>query len=58
MSPAASAFTTYLWHYVTARLLYDELIRPLLHARVSTAAAVVAVAAAAFCLGRLSRGRV
>ena len=57
MTPAASAFPTYLWHYLTARLVYDELMRPMLHGRVSTAGAVVVVAVAAFCLGRLSRRR-
>ncbi|HTU85249.1 MAG TPA: hypothetical protein VMF57_06715 [Solirubrobacteraceae bacterium] len=27
MTTPASAFLTYLWHYMVARLLYDELVR-------------------------------
>ena len=34
---------TYLWHYTVARLLYDDLLRPL-----GTAALVLAVAVAVF----------
>jgi positive regulator of sigma E activity len=29
----ASTLLVYLWHYLVARLLYDELLRPLLHGR-------------------------
>ncbi|MGP0037051.1 MAG: hypothetical protein ACLP4R_21145 [Solirubrobacteraceae bacterium] len=57
MTAQASVFVTYLWHYVVARGIYDELMRPLLHGHVSTAAVVAAVIAVAFCLGRLSRRR-
>jgi hypothetical protein len=57
MTLVASAFLTYLWHYMTARLLYDEMARPLLHGRVSTVGALAAVAAAGFVLGRVSRRR-
>ena len=30
MSAGATAFLTYLWHYVLARLLYDGVVRPLI----------------------------
>jgi hypothetical protein len=29
----ASSLLVYLWHYLVARLLYDELLRPVLHGR-------------------------
>lgn len=29
----ATTLLTYIWHYVAARLLYDELIRPLAEGR-------------------------
>lgn len=55
MSIATTLFT-YIWHYVVARLLYDELIRPLadgrLYALVPLAALVVVVALAARTLRR------
>lgn len=52
----ATTLFTYIWHYVVARLLYDELIRPLadgrLYALVPLAALVVVVALAARTLRR------
>jgi hypothetical protein len=30
---ASVGFVTYLWHYLIARLLYDQLIWPLFHGR-------------------------
>jgi hypothetical protein len=46
MSGPASAFVTYLWHYVVARLLYDDLVRPLTGGRHLALVAVVGIAVA------------
>ena len=55
MAPA-SAFVTYLWHYMLARFLYDELARPLVHGRVPiplvVAVAIVAALAVTRAVGR------
>ncbi len=50
----ATEFVTYLWHYMLARLLYDELVRRILHGH-APAWWLVAVLAA-FVLA-LARGR-
>jgi hypothetical protein len=55
MTSAAIPFITYLWHYLVARLLYDHLVRPLIHSRVSVLALVCAIALAAFAFGWWSR---
>ena len=48
---------TYVWHYVVARLVYDQLLRPAIHGHVvRTLLVVCAVPAAGFAIGRL-RGR-
>ena len=44
MSAPATAFVTYLWHYVVARLLYDDLVHPLSRGQVPTTFVVTAVA--------------
>jgi hypothetical protein len=54
---AASEFVTYLWHYVVARLLYDDFVRRLVHGHVPAAVSVVAIAMLAFAVGRLTRRR-
>ena len=53
----AAAFLTYLWHYVVARTIYDDLMRPLLHGHGSGAVALACIAVASFALGRLTRRR-
>ncbi len=56
----ATPFVTYLWHYLVARLLYDELIRPLLAGRVLALvplAAIVALSVLAYRAIRRSRSR-
>jgi hypothetical protein len=58
MIAPATALLTYLWHYLVARTLYDQLLRPLIHGRVPAVLIVVCVAMAAFALGRLTRRRV
>ncbi len=58
MTAPGSAFVTYLWHYVLARLLYDELVRPLSRGHVPPTVVLVAIAAAvAFGLRRRSGRR-
>jgi hypothetical protein len=44
MSACATAFVTYLWHYVVARLLYDDLVHPLSRGHAPVAFLVTAVA--------------
>lgn len=53
MTSPATEFVTYLWHYVLARAIYDELLRW----HVSRWLIVGAVAAASFVLGRQTRRR-
>jgi len=57
MTAPATAFVTYLWHYVLARALYDELLWPLVGGHVVSPGPVIAAVAAvaAFALGRRSR---
>jgi hypothetical protein len=56
MTAPAAAFPTYLWHYMLARLLYDELALPLLHGHVPVVLLIVAGAAVVAALAR-RRGR-
>ncbi|HYB26878.1 MAG TPA: hypothetical protein VEF89_09720 [Solirubrobacteraceae bacterium] len=51
MSTSASAFLTYLWHYMLARVIYDELVR----GHVPATVLPVAVAVVGFVLRRRSR---
>lgn len=52
MSADAVTLITYVWHYLTARLVYDQLVRPLSHGRGATTLLICGVAAVAFVLGR------
>jgi hypothetical protein len=54
---SATAFLSYVWHYLVARMVYDQLLRPLIHGRVTAALAMCCAAGAGFALGRLSRRR-
>lgn len=54
MSPAAFTFLTYLWHYLVARLLYDQLVRPVARGHVSIALLTCCVGGGAFLIGRWS----
>ena len=58
MSPVAVSLLTYLWHYLVARMLYDQLIRPLTHGDASGFALLVCVGLGSFALGRVTRRRV
>jgi hypothetical protein len=46
---------THVWHYVVARLLYDELVRPLLHGHVATIVLALACVCAVILVVRLTR---
>jgi len=48
MTPSALTLITYVWHYVVARLLYDQLLRPALRGHLIVPALICAVAVAAF----------
>mgnify|MGYP001441072037 CR=1 FL=1 len=43
---------TYVWHYLFARTIYDQLLRPLLHGNISGVLLLGCVATGAFLLGR------
>jgi uncharacterized protein (TIGR03382 family) len=52
----AAMFVTYVWHYVVARLIYDQIVRPMLHGHVvGVAIAVVCMALAVSLLRRRRR---
>jgi hypothetical protein len=53
----STVFITYLWHYLAARTIYDELLRPLTHGHPATWLLIGALIAAAFLLGRRSARR-
>jgi hypothetical protein len=55
MTASAISLLTYVWHYLFARMLYDQLLRPLSHGRVPSALLIVSAAVAAFAIGRWSR---
>jgi hypothetical protein len=58
MSGPSTAFVTYLWHYVVARLLYDDLVRPLMGGGRAALMATVGIAVAlVLVLLRLRRSR-
>jgi hypothetical protein len=52
-------FITYLWHYLAARAIYDEVVRPLTRGHPASLLLLVLISAAGFYLGRRSvtRGR-
>jgi hypothetical protein len=54
MSIAATLFT-YLWHYLVARLLYDDLIRPLTAGRMAALVPPAAIVISALLVTRALR---
>ena len=52
VTDAAVSLLTYLWHYTVARLLYDDLLRPL-----GPAALALPVVACAVLVSRRRRSR-
>lgn len=57
MTSAGVSLLTYVWHYLVARMLYDELVRPLARGDVTVLLLLTCVAAAGFALGRWARRR-
>jgi hypothetical protein len=57
MSPPAVALLTYVWHYLIARTIYEQLIRPIERGNFSVVLLVACAAAVAFAAGRLTRAR-
>jgi uncharacterized membrane protein YdjX (TVP38/TMEM64 family) len=57
MTAPAAALLTSLWHYMLARLFYDELVAPLLHGHVPVRLLILAGAAVALVLMRRSGRR-
>jgi cation transport ATPase len=57
MSPLAVALLTYVWHYLIARTIYDQLVRPIEHGNFSVVLLVACAAAVAFAVGRVTRAR-
>ena len=45
MTAPASMFITYLWHYLVARVIYDEFLRPATHGHVIRVLLVLGVVA-------------
>jgi hypothetical protein len=54
---ATVSLLTYIWHYLFARMIYDQLLRPLIHGDASGVLLVGCVAAIAFFVGRASGRR-
>ena len=54
---SAVTFITYLWHYLLGRLVYDQMLRPLIHGHPWSALAVCCVAIGGFAVGRWSARR-
>jgi hypothetical protein len=52
-----ATLVSYLGHYVLARLVYDDLLRPLVRGDVSVALLLVVGATVAYALGRRSGRR-
>jgi hypothetical protein len=57
MNGLAVSLLAYLWHYLIARLAYDQLVRPVLHGDAPQLVMLACVAAVAFAVGRRVRRR-
>lgn len=53
----SATFLTYLWHYLAARAIYDDFLRPLAQGRPTPFVLVAVIGAFAFLLGRWSAAR-
>jgi hypothetical protein len=42
----------YVWHYLVARVIYDQLLRPLIHRQVSASLVLCVLALAVFLVAR------
>jgi hypothetical protein len=54
----AAAFLVYLWHYLIARLLFDEFLGGLSHSRGGVLVALICAGLAGYWIGRRRRRRV
>jgi hypothetical protein len=52
MSVVGVALVTYVWHYLVARMIYDQLVRPLAHGDAAGVLLLACVAGGCFILGR------
>lgn len=52
MTMPAASFLTYSWHYVVARLIYDELVRPVTRGVAGSILILVGCVAVVACLLR------
>jgi hypothetical protein len=50
----SALFITYLWHYLAARAIYDEFLRPLTHGHPGLPIVLGLLVVVAFVLGRRS----
>jgi hypothetical protein len=57
VSVPAVSLLVYVWHYLVARMIYDQLLRPMGRGDAAGVLLVAGVAAAAFLLGRRTRRR-
>jgi len=57
MSTVASALLLYLWHYLVARFLFDEVLGGVLHSRAAMLLALVCAGAGGYWVGRRGRRR-
>jgi positive regulator of sigma E activity len=57
MSVLASPLLVYLWHYLVARLLFDQLLGGLAHSRAAILVAVLCAGAGGYWVGRRRRRR-
>lgn len=53
----SALFFTYLWHYLAARTIYDEVLRPISRGHPGGLVLIALIAAIAFAVGRRSRMR-
>lgn len=51
------AFVSYLWHYLAAREIYDEVLAPISRGHIGGLLMIVLIAVASFALGRRSGRR-
>jgi hypothetical protein len=57
LSAVAVTLITYVWHYVVARLIYDGLLRPLMHGHPAALLVLACALAGALLLARRRRRR-
>ncbi|HTX30303.1 MAG TPA: hypothetical protein VMD09_02910 [Solirubrobacteraceae bacterium] len=53
----SALFVSYLWHYLAARTIYDEFLRPLTRGHPGSLLVLGLLIVGAFALGRLTAAR-